>query len=59
MMRYDTKETAVYIQVRTVVWQDGAASPSYPIRVETHLDPCVPNRQDTPAKCVRHVYYII
>jgi hypothetical protein len=30
MMRYDIEETAVYIQVRTVVWEDGAARPLLP-----------------------------
>jgi hypothetical protein len=32
MMRYDIEETAVYIQVRTVVWEDGAARPLLPDR---------------------------
>jgi hypothetical protein len=31
-MRYDIEETAVYIQVRTVVWEDGAARPLLPDR---------------------------
>ena len=30
MMRYDIEETAVYIQVRTVVWEDGVARPLLP-----------------------------
>ena len=30
MMRYDIEETAVYEKVRTVVWEDGAASPLLP-----------------------------
>lgn len=32
MMRYDIEETAVYIQVRTVVWEDGVARPLLPDR---------------------------
>jgi hypothetical protein len=41
MMRYDIEETAVYIQVRTVVWEDGAARPLLPdqrtlVRVDDH-----------------------
>jgi hypothetical protein len=30
MTRYNVEETAVYIQVRTVVWEDGAARPLLP-----------------------------
>jgi hypothetical protein len=30
MTRYDINETAVYTQVRTVVWEDGVARPLLP-----------------------------
>jgi len=46
MMRYDIEETAVYIQVRTVVWEDGAARPLLP---DPWAEGRAPDPPDPPA----------
>src|ERR1035438_7081351 len=54
MTRSDIKETAVYIQVRTVVWEDGAVRPLLPDRSVVLITTSVPDRRGNQMRSEEH-----